>query len=308
VRNLGALHSPSACRRLPHMSRVRDVAADLGTSVRIPQAEGDLRVITRGESGPPVLLLSGAGNDTISLSWRRLIPELAATHRVIALDWPKQGGSVPWDGVADHERMLRCIDAVLDRLALDAVSLVGISQGGALALAFAIERPERVDRLVALAPAGILSFPPVIHQLLWLTAVSRLLNRTLPSLVFRSRAACAWFARRSLFAGPVEDFEAIIDEFHADVLAHGSGSSDWQNRSIGPLRMRIDLRPRLPEISCPTLLIQGGDDAAVPPRRTRAAAAAIPGASYELIEGAGHWVNRQCPERVNALIRGFLAP
>lgn len=288
------------------MTERRDPAADLGTSVLIPQPEGALRVITRGDSGPPVILLSGAGNDNISLSWRRAIPVLADAHRVFALDWPKQGGSVPWNGLADHERMLRVIDTVLDHFAIDRVSLVGLSQGGALTLAYAIERPERVERLVALAPAGILSFAPVYHQLLWLTAKSRFLNRTLTSWVFRSRAACAWFARKALFAGPVDDFDEIVDEYHADVVANGSGSSDWQNGSIGFLRMNVDLRPRLHEIQCPALLIQGDKDAGVSPKLTRAAADTIPNATYALIEGAGHWSNRQRPEIVNALIADFL--
>ncbi|MGI6877763.1 alpha/beta fold hydrolase [Microbacterium sp. gxy059] len=289
------------------MKPTRDPAADLGESVRIPQPEGSLRVITRGDEGSPVLLLSGAGNDNISLSWRRAIPALAESHRVFALDWPKQGGSVPWDGLADHERMLRIISTVLDRFELDRVALVGLSQGGALALAYAIEHPERVERVVALAPAGILSFPPVVHQMLWLTAKSRFLNRTLTSWVFRSRAACAWFARRGLFGGPVDDFDAIVDEYHADVLAGGSGSSDWQNGSIGFRRMKVDLRPRLHEIRCPVLIIQGSRDAGVPPARSRAAADAVPDARYELIEGAGHWSNRERPELVNGLIADFLA-
>src|SRR5699024_3807176 len=185
------------------------------------------------------------------------IPVLAESHRVYALDWPKQGGSVPWDGVADHERMLRCIDAVLNHFELDEVSLVGLSQGGAIARGYAIERPQRVGRLVTLAPGGVISFPPVIHQLLWVMAKSQFFNRTLPSWIFRSRAACAWFARTSLFAGPVDDFDEIVDEYHADVIENGSGSSDWQNRSIGLLNMNVDLRPRLHEIQCPTLIIQG---------------------------------------------------
>lgn len=288
------------------MDTNRDAADDLGVSVLIPQPEGALRVTTRGEAGAPVLLLTGAGNDNISLSWRRAIPVLGEDHRVFALDWPKQGGSIPWNGFAGHQRMLECIDAVLDHFALPSVSLVGLSQGGALALAYAIERPERVDRVVALAPAGILSFGPVAHRLLWMIAKCGFLNRALPTMIFRSRAACAWLARTSLFAGPVRDFDEIVDEYHADVLARGAGSSDWQNSSIGFTRMKVDLRPRLHEIRSPTLIIQGGDDVGVDPEASRAAAETIPNAQFELIEGAGHWSNRQCPERINALIARFL--
>ncbi|WP_052422527.1 alpha/beta fold hydrolase [Nonomuraea candida] len=272
------------------------------------QPEGRLHVYAAGDPGaPPVLLLSGAGVDNALLSWRHLIPVLAAGHHVLALDWPKQGRSRPWQGRLTHERMLRCVTDVLDHFGLGSAALVGLSQGGALALACAIERPGRVDRLVALAPAGILSFPPVVHQLLWLTAKLPLLNRTLPGALLRTRRQVAAFARRALFAGPVPDFDDVVAEILAEVREAGAGSSDWQNASIGPFRMRVDLRPRLPEISCPTLLVQGDKDVGVDPARTKAAAALIPGARLELLEGVGHWANRQCPERVNALVAGFLA-
>src|SRR5699024_11965408 len=109
-----------------------------------------------------------------------------------------------------------------------------------------------------------------------------------------------------LFGGPVEDFDEIVDEYHADVLANGSGASDWQNGSIGFWRMQVDLRPRLHEIRCPVLLIQGSKDVGVPPKQSRAAAQRIPRAVYKLIEGGGHWVNRQCPDRVNRMIAHFL--
>ncbi|MEV4806187.1 alpha/beta hydrolase [Nonomuraea sp. NPDC049421] len=278
-----------------------------GTYLTFP--EGRLHVHVAGDpEAPPVVLLSGAGVDNALLSWRRLIPVLAPDHFVLAPDWPKQGKSRPWQGRATHERMLRCVTDVLDHFGLGSAALVGLSQGGALALATAIEHPRRVDRLVALAPAGILAFPPVVHQLLWLTAKLPLLNRTLPGALLRTRAQVASFARRALFAGPVPDFDEIVDEILDEVRAGGAGSSDWQNGSIGPLRMRVDLRPRLPEITCPVLLVQGDKDIGVPQARTRAAAALIPGARFELLEGVGHWSNRQCPERVNALVSAFLAP
>ncbi|SEG91435.1 Pimeloyl-ACP methyl ester carboxylesterase [Nonomuraea solani] len=272
----------------------------------LPSPEGRLHVYEAGDHGSPVLLLSGAGVDNALLSWRHLIPVLAQEHRVLALDWPKQGRSRPWEGPATHARMLRCVTDVLDRFGHDSAALIGLSQGGALTLAYAIEHPERVDRLVALAPAGILSFPPVVHQLLRLTAKLPLLNRTLPRAMFGTREGIARFARRALFAGPVADFEEVVDEIAAEVRDGGAGSSDWQNASIGPFRMRVDLRPRLSEIACPSLLIQGDRDVGVPHARTRAAAALIPGARFELLEGVGHWSSRQAPERVNALIAGFL--
>ena len=267
--------------------------------------EGRLAVIAAGSSGPRTLLLSGAGVDSATLSWRRLIPELATTHQVLALDWPKQGASKPWNGPADHTRLLRCIGEVLDHFDWPDAALVGLSQGGAMALAYAIEEPTRVERLVAVAPAGTLSFPPVVHQMMWLTAKIPLLNTTLPGLMVRNRKTTAAFARRARFAGPVPDFDDVVTEI-MDEAADGAGSSDWQNASIGPFRMKVDLRPRLHEIACPTLFIQGADDVGVPMKRTVAAAGAVPGARLEVLPGVGHWANRQQPDRVNQLIIDFL--
>lgn len=269
--------------------------------------EGRLHVWSAGAAGPPVLLLSGAGIDHARLSWRHLLPALAPHHRVLALDWPKQGLSRPWNGRATHERMLRCVVETLDAFEIERAHVVGLSQGGALTLATAIEHPERVDRIVALAPAGIISFPPVIHQLLWLTAKSRLLNHTLPTMTLRTRKGIARFARHALFAGrPPEDFEAIVDAIVEEVERSGAASSDWQNDSIGFLRMNVDLRPRLSEISAPTLFIQGDRDIGVRPGHTIEAARQIPDAHVEVLEGHGHWANLQSPERVNRLILDFL--
>lgn len=269
--------------------------------------EGPLRVVHAGERGPAVLLLSGAGLDNALLSWRHLIPALAAEHRVFAVDWPKQGASRPWYGHAGHGRMLRCISDVIDHFGLGSVSIVGLSQGGALALAYAIERPERVRKLVALAPAGIVSFPPGVHQLLWLAAKTSGLTGRLSSRIFRSRAMVVRFARRALFAGPVDDFDEVVDEIHREVLANGARASDWQNASIGFRSMHVDLRPRLHEIACPTLFIQGDADIAVKAKHTAAAARRVRDARLEVLPGNGHWPNRQSPQRVNGLIVEFLA-
>ncbi|BBY02268.1 alpha/beta fold hydrolase [Mycobacterium seoulense] len=277
------------------------------SEVFVPCPEGRLRVLVAGAAGSPVLLLSGAGVDNAMLSWRHLIPVLAQHHRVYALDWPKQGGSRPWHGHAGVARMLQCITDTLDHFAVGRADLVGLSQGGALSLAYAIAEPGRVRSVVALAPAGILSFPPVVHQLLWLTAKLSPLVSWVSTMVYRHRTMVARLARHALFAGPVDDFDDIVDEVHAEVLANGARASDMQNDSIGFFTMNLDLRPRLHEIACPTLFIQGDRDIAVKAEHTIDAARRVPNARLEILPGNGHWSNRQSPELVNRLIDDFLA-
>ncbi|GAB3716511.1 alpha/beta fold hydrolase [Nocardiopsis nanhaiensis] len=273
----------------------------------VPMPEGRLSVIVEGPAqAPPVLLLSGAGVDSATLSWRHLIPDLAKDHRVVALDWPKQGRSTPWEGVADHPVLQRCVIGALDHYGIERAAVVGLSQGGALTLATAIDHPDRVERIVPIAPAGTLTFPPVAHQFLWLSAKSRLLNTTLPEMMFSSRRRVEAFLSRGLFPTPAPDQEQVIDELMVEVEANGASSSDWQNNSIGFWRMNVDLRPRLGQISCPALFIQGDKDVGVRPMNTVRAAKAVPGARIELLAGHGHWPNRQSPEKVNRLVRDFL--
>lgn len=268
--------------------------------------EGRLRVLTAGSSGSPVLLLSGAGLDSALLSWKYLIPALSPDHRVLALDWPKQGESRPWDGRADHRTLLRCISATLDHFEIERTSLVGLSQGGALSLAFAIDNPSRVDRLVAIAPGGIIDFPPLVHQGMWLLARFPRIMGGLSTLALRNRKMVRKMVSSGLFAGPSDDFDTLVDEITAEVKRVGVRASDWQNDSIGWRRMRIDLRPDLHRVECPTLLIQGANDVAVKPRFTREAARLIPEAELQVLKDHGHWPNRQSPELVNELIINFL--
>lgn len=273
------------------------------TTIRCP--EGPLHVVTAGDSGPQVLLLSGAGVDNAMLSWRHTIPALAASRRAYALDWPTQGGSRPWTGLADHEGLLRAIDAVVSHFEIERMAVVGLSQGGAMAIGYTLAHPEKIEALVAIAPAGVIDFPPGIHQLLYLAARLPRLTAWATRTMLSSREAVAAFARKSLFAGPVPDFDAVVDEIIAE-LAQGGGASDWQNHSIGPFRMRVDLRPRLGEITCPTLFVQGDRDVAVKAEHTRRAAALVPNAEFALFNDHGHWLNRQSPERFNALLLDFL--
>lgn len=272
----------------------------------IAMPEGRLHIDTAGTDGSAVILLSGAGVDNARLSWKRLIPALAPRHRVVALNWPKQGLSRPWNGTADHACLLRCVETVMEHLGLGSASIVGLSQGGAITLSFGIEHPQRVDRIVAIAPAGILRFGPVIHQAMWLAAKAPWLTSALSAHMLATRRRVEKFVRTALFAGPSPDFDDVVDDILDEVDRNGAAASDWQNGSIGFSRMNIDLMPQLHRIRCPALFIQGDKDVAVPPRLTREAAGRVPDSHLVMLADHGHWPNRQSPERIASLVGDFL--
>lgn len=280
------------------------VASFRRTFLELPQ--GRLGVVALGERGAPVVLLTGGGADNALLSWRHLLPDLAADHRVFALDWPKQGHSTPWNETADHLSLLKVVRQVLDHFAVDRASLVGLSQGGTVALAQALTHPDRVERVVALAPGGIVPYGPIVHQLLWLTTKSPLLHTTLPTRMMRTPDRVAAMARRALFAGPVADFDEVVQEMFQEIQVNGAGPSEWQNTAINAWGMDKQMWLPLEEISCPVLFLQGDKDTVVRPRHTIEAYRRVPGARLRMLRGHGHVANRQSPGLVNGLVRDFL--
>lgn len=154
------------------------------------------------------------------------MPVLAEKHRAFAPDWPKQGKSIKWQGKADHACLLQCVSTVMDHFGLERAAIVGLSQGGAIALSYAIEHPGRVERVVAIAPAGILSFPPIIHQMLWLSAKLPWLTSGLSDIMLRSRTGIERLVRGGLFAGPSSDFDDVVDDIMEETRTKGVRASD----------------------------------------------------------------------------------
>ncbi|WP_269621394.1 alpha/beta fold hydrolase [Zhongshania sp. BJYM1] len=113
-----------------------------------------------GNSDVPVMMIHGSGPGvTAWANWRLVIPELAKNRRVVAPDMLGFGYTQrPEDNTYNRERWVAHAIGVMDALDLQQVDLVGNSFGGGLALALAIEYPERIRRLVLMGSVGV-SFP-----------------------------------------------------------------------------------------------------------------------------------------------------
>lgn len=124
-------------------------------TLTVPTRYGETFVVAaRDAAAPPLVMLHGAGSN--SAVWAGDAAVYAADFRVLAVDLIGEPGKSapsrpPWDGPAFAEWLA---DA-LDGLGLERAILLGLSQGGWTALKFAVTRPERVERLVLLAPGGI---------------------------------------------------------------------------------------------------------------------------------------------------------
>jgi pimeloyl-ACP methyl ester carboxylesterase len=180
----------------------------------------------------------------------------------------------------------------LDALELGPAHVLGISWGGSLALELYARHPGRVASLIlADTYAGWKGSLPAkvcaqrLEMALETSAMppEELVARWLPELV--SDSAPPELER---------DLAAIVADFHpagVRLMAHAMAEAD--------------LRPVLPEIRVPTLLLWGEQDERSPPTVAEAMRAAIPDARLSLIPGAGHDSNMEEPERFNADVRAF---
>jgi pimeloyl-ACP methyl ester carboxylesterase len=118
---------------------------------RVKTSFGNIATVSAGE-GEPVLCLPGLGGT--KASFMTTVSALADTHRVIAIDLPGFGDSVkPIRAPYDAPWFARTVIATLDALEIDRAHLIGNSMGGRVALETALRHPDRVERVVGLAPA-----------------------------------------------------------------------------------------------------------------------------------------------------------
>jgi len=114
--------------------------------------------LLEGGDGPPLVLLHGPGAS--AAHWLRVLPDLVATHRVIAPDLPGLGASTVGGGPLDADRVLAWLDELIESTCPSPPALVGYALGGAIAARFAAAHGDRVSRLVLVDALGLAGFDP----------------------------------------------------------------------------------------------------------------------------------------------------
>lgn len=250
-------------------------------------------------AGDPVVLLHGlAASRKI---WARVVPRLAEERRVVAVDVPGFGQSAP---ASDDFLLEEVAQAIWDGLPADLgpVTLVGHSMGGAVALRAAALAPERVDRLVLCAPAGLLPVPMPDWLLgpagvAWELAV-QVRNRLEP---FAGNP----LARRFLLGTSTAPTTTLT----ADDVRLVIGASGDKRSTAAALRTiaHADLRPELAALPRPVGLLWGTSDMVVPTRALDAGLEARPGLPVQRIEGVGHLPMIERPDAFLAAFDTLLA-
>lgn len=125
---------------------------------RRPELAGISTPVFEAGEGAPLVLLHGPGGN--AAHWFRVIPDLAATNRVIVPDLPGQGGSEVAEGPLDADRVLTWLGELIEDSCQSSPAIVGYALGGALAARFAARQGHRLGRLVLVDSLGLAGLNP----------------------------------------------------------------------------------------------------------------------------------------------------
>jgi pimeloyl-ACP methyl ester carboxylesterase len=268
-----------------------------------------IHCLTAGTSGPTVLLLHGSAFDAAGVSFGSAISALAAGCRVFAPDLPGFGESDPmpdgW-GFTDYSAFL---SPLLTELGLQRASLVGVSMGGGIALGFALEAPERVERLVLIDSACLDDALPG-GRATWfgvhLPGLSALQWRMLAS----SRRLIRWMLRHAMPHHPEQVTSTLLDRVMKLLRKPGAAAAfrDWERREVGWRGLRTSYVDRLPALTVPTLILHGADDPLLPVAVAERASRLIRNSRLEVIPECGHLAPLDQPAAVTRALSEFLLP
>lgn len=273
--------------------------------VQYVTVHGHRRAFVRRGSGPAILLLHGLGCD--HQTWEPVIDSLARDFTVIAPDLLGHGASDKPRAdysVGGYANGMRDLLALLD---LDRVTVVGHSLGGGVAMQFAYQYPQLVERLVLVAPGGFgPEVTPVIRAITTpgFHQVTGLL--TLPGLRHAAVGGLRLLSRSRLPRTRDLDQVAAIFESLRDVPTRAAirhvvrAVVDWRGQII-TMSDRAYLTSAIP-----TCVIWGDDDHVIPTRHAEIAEVVAPHALVEMVPNAGHFPHQDHPQRFVKILRDFV--
>lgn len=245
---------------------------------------------------PVVLMLHGFGGSLHSFeAWAA---GLAATHRVIRIDLPGAGltGADPSGDYSD-EHGIAVLAALLNQRGVARATVLGHSMGGRLAWRFAAAQPDRVDKLVLVAPDGFASPGFDYGKAPKVGVVAKLMTVALPKAVLRMSLAPAYAQPDAVMD------DALVTRYHDLMLAPGV------RPAIIARMEQLNLLPPEPllrAIRAPTLLLWGEQDRMIPIANAQDYLKALPNAKLVTLPGVGHVPQEEAAAAGLAALQAFL--
>jgi pimeloyl-ACP methyl ester carboxylesterase len=288
----------------PHLRPVRDVEAP---SLQFRTIHGYRRAFRIAGSGPALLLIHGVGDK--SASWEPVHAKLAQRFTVIAPDLLGHGESDKPRADYSLPAFANGMRDLLAVLGIDRVTVVGHSFGGGVAMQFAYQYPQLVERLVLVSAGGVeqdvsfalrLAARPMGSEAL---AMVRLPG-ALPVMRLFGRAVQALLGSTKFGRDAVDTVRLLEGFKDPSALAAFARTLRSVVDGRGQYVTMLD-RSYLVQ-SIPLQIIWGEDDVVIPVSHARTAHAAMAGSRLEIFEKSGHVPHHDHPDRFVEVVERFI--
>ena len=244
-------------------------------------------------TGEPLILLHGAGGGAVL--WGPIIDLLSRHFHVIAPDVVGYGETDKPDAPYDKKFFSTWFCKFCDSLNIEKINLLGNSQGGAIAMQFILDNPDRVKKLILVGSAGLGGW-----------GLS-------PGAMFNMAAANIFPTKRTV-QKIVKYLVHNTDNFPGDdgiaylleVIRSSGGKLPFVNgkgRAVAPFSS-----DKLRQITNPALIIWGAKDRILPVSHGKKGHKKMPGAQLRIIPDAGHTPFIDLPEEFKDIVLHFIKP
>ncbi|MFF3359056.1 alpha/beta fold hydrolase [Streptomyces sp. NPDC002917] len=284
--------------------RAHDAVDPEITEHTVQTSLGPISVSEAGQ-GPVLVMLHGGGPGASGLAnYRQNLAALTPHHRVVLPDQPGFGGSYrPSEEDLDARSITEItVDALLqtlDALGIERFHLLGNSLGGAAAIATALAAPDRVEKLVLMAPGGgWLPFGPTPTE--GQKAMFRYYNGEGPTVKKMRDFIRVMTAEPKRWEDTVQArYEASLDESHIEFY-HRYNAAFGKRHGMDPLWRDAH------RIKAPTLLLWGRDDRTITLDGAQLMLKQIRDVQLHVFGGCGHWVQLERQAEFERLVTDFL--
>jgi 3-oxoadipate enol-lactonase len=257
---------------------------------------GDIRIYyeVHGE-GEPLVLIMSMGSDLSG--WERQIPDFSKRYRVIAFDNRGSGRTDAPDEPYSIAMMADDTVALMDALGIEKAHVLGKSMGGYIAEELVIRHPRRVESLMLAATSigPYVAETPILES--WVREAAHGIDRkTLFQLML------PFIFTDKTFEDP-ENVEMAVET----IATRPQATPIYAMKRQFIACAEHNARGRTGRVEAPTLVLAGRNDLFIPFTLSEELAASFPEARLVMLDGGGHELNVDVPDKFNRAVLEFLA-
>lgn len=295
---IGVLVAVAVWLWTPDLSRERLEAAYLRSASDMIDVEGArLHVRVDGPADAPALIMIHGFGSSLH-TWEDWAGALSDRYRVVRFDLPGSGLSPPDPtGRYDDARAIELLLGLMARLEIGEAAIIGNSVGGRIAWSFASAHPDRVSRLVLVAPDGFASVGFEYGEAPKIGAVTHAMRAVLPRFLVKMNLDQS-------YSDPARLEPHVVARYYDLLRAPGARLA-----LIHRMEQTIltDPLPRLRALQTPVLLLWGEDDRLIPVSNAQDYLGALPNAELTVLPGVGHLPQEEAPDVSLVPVEAFLS-